>query len=260
MIDMRQIFSHQDYTSTVSIFKTKFAQDQLNCDEYWTSFMGVHKDISNSKCPICEEELSEYPNKHNSPTIDHFRPKADNMYPKLRCEPENYLLMCSLCNSTYKEDKFPLLDEDKRATEANVLADTNDEMPLLINPAYQNPLDYFELAFRRTHQGGILELKRNSNKIPKNKDSYEYKICETTIKLFGLGYCNTYEHPNENTKNCRIDILTKHYKSFIKLAEIMQNKDRKGLALFMKDSKNKFEELEKYGFFKFIIKEQFTIN
>lgn len=256
MIDMRSIFTHQDYDNVVTHFESNFSPNELNCDEYWTSFMNIHKDISNNKCPICEEELNEFPNNYNSPTIDHFRPKADNMYPKLRCEPANYLLMCSLCNSTYKQDEFPLVDDTQRVSDAKTMAEVSQEEPLLLNPAYQNPLDFFELVFRKTQQGGILELKRKNDV---SKDSYEYQICENTIKLFGLGYCNKYEHPNEKVKSCRIDILSKHYRSFIKLAEIIDSNNRFEFALFIKDAKNKFDELKKYGFFVFLMKKQFTI-
>lgn len=257
MIDMRGVFSHPKYSQVASDFKNKFSSNELNCDEYWTSFMDVHKNTSNNKCPICEQELSEFTNKINSPTIDHFRPKADNKYPKLKCTPENYLLMCSLCNSAYKGDEFPLFDESIRATEAKTLSETTEEKPLLLNPAFQNPLDFFELIFKITPQGGILELKRNPII---SKDSYEYKICETTVKLFGLGYCSKYPHPNDRVKSCRIGILTEHYKTFIELARIIKDGNQKEFALFRKNSENRFKELQKYGFFKFILEKQFIIE
>ncbi|HIP12581.1 MAG TPA: hypothetical protein EYG73_07675 [Arcobacter sp.] len=238
MIDMRGYFTHRAYPCVVDKFKKSFDESQLNCDDYWFSFTDLQRKISNNKCPICEVELSGYPNKTNTATLDHFKPKAQNMYPQLKCEPKNYILMCSLCNSTYKEDKFPLLDE----------------RPLLFNPTEEDPLDFFELAFRYSGQGGILELKRESNI---SKGSYTYKRCEAMIKMFGLGYCDKDIHPNDEVKKCRIDILTKHYGMFIELAKARSSK--KSLAHFFKD-KNRVNELKKYGFFRFIMKEQFSIN
>jgi hypothetical protein len=246
MIDMREYCSHKDYNYLVVNFQGHFNKDKLNCDDYWFVFKDLQNKISNNKCPICEVELSDYPNKDNTATLDHFRPKANNMYPHLKCEPQNYILMCSLCNSTYKKDNFPLVDDLKRATD--------DEEPLLLNPIEEDPLDFFELAFRQTQSGGILELKRKDT-IPKN--SYEYKRCERMIKMFGLGYCNKYIHPSDEAKNCRVEILTKHYTIFIEFAKARKNK--KTLALFLRD-KNRITELKKYGFFRFIIKEQFTLK
>lgn len=261
MIDMREYFTHEEYQSSVDAFQDKF--DENGCDDYWSVFTVLQQKISNNKCPICEVELTNSPNKNNTATLDHFRPKAEGKYPNakgeypnLKCKPENYLLMCSLCNSVYKEDKFPLLDKSKKATHAKTVADTSAEQPLLFNPTEKDPLDFFELAFRQTAQGGILELKR---KPTIRKKSYEDKICKTMIKTFGLGYCNTYPHPNDNIKACRIEILTKHYTTFIEFAKEIAKNDKKSLAIFLKNT-NRIDELKKYGFFRFIIKKQFQIE
>ncbi len=244
MIDMRGYFTHRAYPCVVDKFKASFDANRLNCDDYWFAFTDLQKKISHNKCPICEVELTHIPNKTNTATLDHFRPKARGMYPHLKCEADNYILMCSLCNSTYKKDEFPLIENK----------------PLLFNPTEKDPLDFFELAFRQTEQGGVLELKRKAN-IPKN--SYQYKRCETMIKLFGLGYCYKDIHPNDkpnkNIKECRIDILTKHYNTFIELAKAINDKNKKAMALILKN-KNRSDELKKYGFFNFIMKKQFSIK
>ncbi|CAA6806886.1 MAG: Unknown protein [uncultured Sulfurovum sp.] len=271
MIDMRGFFRHRAYPCVVDKFKTSFDRTKLNCDDYWFVFTDLQKRISNDKCPICEVKLTDKPNRTNTATLDHFRPKSKEMYPHLKCIPENYILMCSLCNTTYKEDIFPLFDESKRATEAKIIKDTKHEQPLLFNPTEIDPLHFFELAFRQTQQGGTLELKRNNKTIPKDKDSYEYQQCHKMITMFGLGYCHkdnrtdTRKERNLETgkmetivvQECRIDILTKHYGTFIELAKARSNK--KSLALFFKD-KNRKNELKKYGFFRFIMKNQFTIK
>lgn len=254
MINMRGYFTHEEYQSSVDTFREKFNQD--GCDDYWSIFTKLQQEISNNKCPICEVELTNNPNKTYTATLDHFRPKDQNMYPYLKCEPENYILMCSLCNSTYKDNAFPLLNESKRAIDAKKVDDTISEEPLLFNPTERDPLDFFVLAFRQTAQGGIVELKRNPI-IPKN--SYEFQICDTMIKTFGLGYCEKYPHPNNDAKICRINILTKHYTTFIEMAKAIDEKNQKALALILSDQ-NRKNELEKYGFFKFMIKKQFTIK
>jgi len=247
MIDMHSYFTHKAYPCMVKKFKNSFDEEKLDCDDYWFTFTDLQKKISNNKCPICEVELNEFPNKINSATLDHFKPKDQDKYPHLKCEPENYLLMCSLCNNTYKKNYFPLY----------ISNDEYNGKALLMNPTQENPLDYFELIFKQSTQGGILELKRKST-IPKN--SYKYKVCETMIKLFGLGYCHKNIHPNDNPnkeiRECRIDILSKHYTTFIELAKARENK--KSLALFFKDE-NRVNELRKYGFFDFVIKNQFRI-
>jgi len=244
MIDMCEYFTHRAYPCVVEKFEDSFDKTRLNCDEYWFAFTDLQKKISYNKCPICEVELTDIPNKTNTATLDHFRPKSKEMYPQLKCDPQNYILMCSLCNSTYKKDEFPVLGDK----------------PLLFNPTEEDPLDFFELAFRQTEQGGVLELKRKVNIL---KSSYQYKRCETMIKLFGLGYCYKDIHPNDKptqyTKECRIDILTKHYSVFIELAKAINDKNKKAMALIFKN-KNRSDLLRKYGFFNFIMKKQFSIK
>lgn len=260
MIDMRGIFSHPDYENTVTKFNEFKTPDcESDCD--WSLFKKLHKNVSNNKCPICEVELVEIPNDDYSATIDHFRPKDKKMYPHLKCEPKNYILMCSLCNNRYKKAEFPLVNESKRATEAKIIEETKDEQPLLFNPAEEEPLHFFELVFRQTEVGGILDLKENRT-IPKN--SYDYQRGEKMIKLFGLGYVDEYHHPkpSKETKKLRVDVLTAHYETFIELATTIEkaitNGDKKSLALFLRDE-NRKEILEKYGFFHFLMKKQFSV-
>ena len=268
---MRSYFTHKAYPCVVDKFNASFNEDKLNCDDYWYAFTDLQRKISKNKCPICEIELTDIPNKTNTATLDHFRPKAQEMYPFLRCVPENYILMCSLCNTTYKGDLFPLIDESKRATGSKNIDDTKEEEALLFNPTEKDPLYFFELSFIQTQQGGILELKRNSKTISKDKNDYEYKQCTEMIEMFGLGYCHkdtrtdTRKEYNSKTKKmeillvkkCRVDILTDHYNTFIELAKARS--DKKSLALFLKN-KNRKNELKKYGFFRFIMKNQFSIK
>jgi len=252
MIDMRRIFTHPDYTGTVDEFEKHKLCEVSECN--WGLFKKIHKEVANNKCPICETEL-DTTTQGSSATIDHFRPQAEDMYPYLKCDPKNYILMCNICNERYKKSKFPLVDESQRATTARTVTAISGEQPLLFNPAEENPLDFFELAFRQTKIRGILELKRNRET---SKNSYKYKRCEAMIKLFGLGYVHKDIHPDEETKTLRVDILTAHYETFIELAQAINNKDKKSFALILQDE-NRKEMLEKYGFFQFLLKKQFDV-
>ena len=242
---MQGIFSHSDYKGTVNQF------NHSDCD--WSLFQSLHKNVSNNKCPICEVELNNIPNNAYSATIDHFRPKAKDMYPYLKCDPDNYILMCSLCNSRYKKSQFPLIRETKRAKTIKEIA---NEQPLLFNPAKEQALNFFELAFRQTPIGNILELKRKNN-IPKG--SYQYQRCEAMIRLFGLGYIHKNIHPDKEAKNLRVDILTAHYETFIELARAIKDNNKKSFSLILK-AKNRKKELEKYGFYHFLLNKQFCID
>lgn len=247
MIDMQGIFSHLNYDNTLEQF------EESDCD--WSVFKALHQEVANNKCPICEVELVQTPNHAYSATIDHFRPKDKSMYPHLRCIPENYILMCNLCNTRYKKANFPLVDDSQRAVTAKTMAEIIHERPLLFNPAEDDPRSFFELAFRQTERGNILELKRKST-IPKG--SYEYQRCEAMITLFGLGYTQHDIHPDEETKKLRIDVLTAHYEVFIKLAQAINDKDKKAAALILQD-KNRKIALEKYGFWEPLWAKEFFI-
>ena len=73
------------------------------------------------QCMYCESGEASH--------IDHFRPRAT--YPDRTYEWSNYFWACSVCNSNYKRDRFPI---DK------------DDQPLLINPMEEDPRDHLELS------------------------------------------------------------------------------------------------------------------
>lgn len=253
MIDMQGVFTHIDYAETVERFEAYKLCEVSECD--WRVFKKLHKEVANNKCPFCEIELDMKGVIGSSGTIDHFRPQSSKMYPLLKCEPKNYILMCNLCNTRYKESKFPLVDESKRAVTATTIEETYDEQPLLFNPAEENPLDFFGLEFRQTEIGNILELQIKES-IP--EDSYDYQRSEAMITLFGLGFIHRVTHPDEETKKLRVDILTTHYETFIELAHAIHDGNKKAFALIMRDE-NRSEGLRKYGFFQFLLNKQFHI-
>lgn len=123
---------------------------------------------SNNKCAYCEATT-----KIVSPgDVEHFRPKSKYWW--LAYCYDNYLVSCSVCNSTFKGNKFPLIDETKALTgpaitanslkaEIDLLAKTINpdpiddsgvsltdfvnsnlaERPLLLNPYFDDPSKYF---------------------------------------------------------------------------------------------------------------------
>jgi hypothetical protein len=91
------------------------------------------------------------------------------------------------------------------------------------------------------------------------KNSYEYRKAEETIRFFGLGKCHKQEPKDSNKSLCRafderILTLASHYDALYDLAKAI-------------DEKKDFEEileanpkLMEYGFFRFLINEQFKIE
>lgn len=69
------------------------------------------------RCMYCQDSQGS--------TIDHFWPKR---YRSKIMQWDNWILSCSVCNTTYKRDQFPL----------------ENELPLLIDPTRENPWDHIE--------------------------------------------------------------------------------------------------------------------
>lgn len=240
MIDMRGMESLASYTKAVKAFKKKFPANKEcheveDCDEYWKLFKNSFREKSKSKCPICEDTINRYDD------IDHYRPK--DSYKFLKCCCINYMLMCSDCNRAYKRATFPIT-----GLKASTISDLDHELPLLINPRFDNVLEYFDLIFLPSKTGkNILELhpKRGLDPIKKAR-------AEETIKLYGIGYCDS----NRMVDECRINIFELHYESFIQFAKAK----KLSIEEFEKLKKNKDHQKKmEYGFIHFIENNQFKI-
>jgi len=121
----------------------------------WSALKETLLGLSGGKCWYCESIDSRSDN-----AVDHFRPKnhvkecpdKDNEgYWWLAFNWENYRFSCTFCNSARrsattaggKQDRFPLVDETKRARKkGDPLVDEN---PILIDPA--EPADCVLLTF-----------------------------------------------------------------------------------------------------------------
>jgi uncharacterized protein (TIGR02646 family) len=99
------------------------------------------------RCMYCEDSQGT--------AIEHFWPKAT--YPDRAFDWFNYLLACTLCNSNFKRDRFPLDDAGQ---------------PLLVHPIEDEPLDHLALS---PSTGKLTSLTRKG---------------EQSIPVFGLDRAN----------------------------------------------------------------------
>ncbi len=208
MINMSSLHKHPDYSNALDKFK------RSQKEKKWSLFKDVQLVVSKNKCPVCEcpldgtlERKSNNGTTLLAPTIDHFRPQ--DLYPKLKHDHENYILMCSDCNNAYKGCKFPLHSSTQnRNTTAEKTSNITDEKPLVVNPIYDNLFDLFKLVFRQTISGKkVLEL------IPKEQSGYLYEKAKETIKIFSLGNCEepSHAHKSPNVQSCRVMLLADHF-------------------------------------------------
>ncbi len=193
------------FNSENEILRTNKAEYDKEEGNKWKIFKDKWLEITHFRCPICESQINRYDD------IEHFRPKEHYWW--LAYDYHNYYICCDLCNSSFKRNKFPLLDDSKRVTFDNKDEIVN-EIPLLFNPLKDNPIDLFKLEFK--NEGG----KTVINFHPKNSDSssLEYKIAQTTIDIFQL---NNQKNKYPERKNLKIEFgsrliqLVRSYKNFI---------------------------------------------
>ncbi|MFZ4813324.1 MAG: hypothetical protein ACOYL5_02220 [Phototrophicaceae bacterium] len=98
------------------------------------------------RCCYCEDARAE--------DVEHYRPKS--RYPEDAYVWENYLYACSACNSNAKRDQFAVIVDGKRQALPAGVEPINGQ-PALINPRYENPLDFLELDLLRTFEFGVRE-------------------------------------------------------------------------------------------------------
>ncbi|WP_114459338.1 hypothetical protein [Runella aurantiaca] len=155
---------------------------------------------THNKCAYCETPTKVV--AHGD--VEHYRPKS--IYWWLAYSYENYLVSCAICNEIHKKDQFPiagnrllppLLSTDTGTVELERLAVSLNpdsfnalagqdyetflnlhqaEQPLLINPYYDDPADFF--AFEVDH------ILRTVDIIPINEGVMH--VVKTTIEVYGL--------------------------------------------------------------------------
>lgn len=127
--------------------------DDKDYSDVWRTLKHPLMELSHDKCYYCEivQERSDG-------AVDHFRPKSK--YPWSAFSYNNYRYACTFCNSVRtdvenertggKGDKFPLLDESKRAT---CCEDEVNESPVLLDPCKPN-------------EPGLIDFDETGNPVP----------------------------------------------------------------------------------------------
>lgn len=126
-------------------------------------------------CAYCDRELPG----NDRGDVEHFRPK--DFYWWLAYRFENYLLSCSVCNSSYKRNLFPILPPDTPFDYAgkNVI---DQEGRALIDPVADSVDGWFAVDF------DVEQVKRQSFQLTINPGlaPRDQQRCETTRDLFKL--------------------------------------------------------------------------
>ena len=127
-----------------------------------------------NKCAYCESRI---PKEYND--VEHYRPKS--IYYWLGHDWNNLLYSCPLCNRSYKNDDFPLVNEANRVTAPGSIA---NEEPLIVNPATEDPLLHIRfnryMAVDITAQGKetikMFQLNDRAELVNDRKELYELYI------------------------------------------------------------------------------------
>lgn len=129
-------------------------------DKLYKSCQAELRRMHHGKCCFCETNIDA----GSYGDVEHFRPKkavTDDAlhggYWWLAYTWENLLWSCKRCNTSYKRNHFPLEDAKKRAYSPH--DNLNDERPMLVDPARENPAQHIrfraELALGKTPRGEL---------------------------------------------------------------------------------------------------------
>lgn len=139
-------------------YKFLFNSDIYGHNDVKTALKKIQKDT----CCFCESKITEVAYGD----IEHFRPKGAFQIAKgdplqrpgyfwLAYDWGNLLFACQICNSSYKKNLFPLVDETKRAH--SHAFSINHEEPIIINPLMEEPSMhigfYQEIPYGKTQRG-----------------------------------------------------------------------------------------------------------
>lgn len=148
--------------------KAEYAANQ-NCEFSFDSDIYGHNDvkaalktIQKDTCCFCESKVTQVAYGD----IEHFRPKSAFKTTKgqplqkpgyfwLAYDWNNLLFSCQVCNTSYKGNLFPLIDETKRA-HSHAFSISHEE-PIIINPSMEEPslhIDFYqEIPYGKTQRG-----------------------------------------------------------------------------------------------------------
>jgi hypothetical protein len=173
---------------------------------FWKTAKTQLKKESNGKCAYCEANTEVV--AHGD--VEHYRPKS--IYWWLAYTYDNYLYACQICNQSYKSNNFPI-DANQYPEPQIILTTTNHEIeqlagnispdpidislnytleqylkqhkaevPLLLNPYFDNPLTYFAYeADDTTEEVKIVPTKPQYSKYIKAAEDF-YGINRIELK------------------------------------------------------------------------------
>jgi uncharacterized protein (TIGR02646 family) len=177
--------------------------------EYWGEVKRDLWEYQDHKCCYCERQRD--PNRESD--VEHFRPKlAHNNEPApnhkgywwLAYKWENLFFVCSECNSTYKKNSFPLINENEDDRAFTKDDDLLQERPYLLDPAiddpeefiiydYTNPKAPLPVSSANDNEGRgkrtieVLGLKKNTDLITGRAEKLEnMKICAKAINYMDM--------------------------------------------------------------------------
>jgi len=212
--------------------------NEENFKAIWKNLKKIFWKKQNKCCCICEKRLSDI----YSIDIDHYRPKT--IYWWLAHNPKNYYLTCAECNRSNKRAQFPLYRDHlpTKYAERKIL----EEKPLLLNPMYDNHVEYFELTFiihsQTNERIAILKPKKGLNEELLAR-------AEKTIEVFNLDL-NKYN----DTDFTRLDLMIEYYDLLIDIAKAKNEYVEKGeFYKFLKQKLEERKELKTLGLLQLII-------
>ena len=129
-----------------------------------------------------------YCENNESTDIEHIYPKKS--YPNKAFQWENYLLACSVCNTHYKSDKCSVFDPEQSHAVSDItpprgrFPEPPNEDYCLVNPRFENPMDFFKLELTRTQSFFFEPLTLNAQSRSFLKANY-------TIETLGLNTRDT---------------------------------------------------------------------
>lgn len=117
------------------------------------------EEIYHNKCAFCDTKYGV----NTYTEVEHYRPKAQNMYYWLAYEWSNLVPACRKCNNS-KLDKFPILAskilippiENGKLDKAKCLADSDfllNEQPYILHPEIDNPEEFFNFKIDENKKG-----------------------------------------------------------------------------------------------------------
>lgn len=123
----------------------KLSRADFKGKTFWGEMKKVLQKYQNGKCCFCERRRDA----NAEADVEHFRPMLkvteDLDHPGywwLAYEWSNLFFSCKACNSEYKKNHFPLVNETSRALTKD--DDLSLEMPVLINPSFEEPADFID--------------------------------------------------------------------------------------------------------------------